>query len=348
MLFLFISFILSYIDGFNDVDLKKIDLYSILGVKQSSSSKDIIKAYKRFLVRKQRFLNTQGNTTSLDQISDKTLFLWNQTEFANMILSDSTSKQLYDIYGFKFLNQTDFSIYGYQSEFYVLYYKSVYGQDLNPFPGIIIYPLYLPLSDAMNGGKKVVKVIQTVPCHCPRGGSRCAKCRKSQFMTQAVKHSIDIPPGAPNGFRIYVKDLGDSSSAHGASDIMFILNFRNQKVVDPFESENSDKNALNFRRVTPYSSDILVEKRITLAQALNGGDIEIENINGETVSLSIDGGVQHNQEKIVIGKGLTVFEENKKRGNLIVRFLIEFPDGLTAEQKSVIADILPEDVDQYQ
>lgn len=343
MFFLLATFVLSSTEILDQASLNSVDLYSILGVKKNSQQKEILKAYKRFLVKKRRLESSYGlNDTINSEIkpNDKVQKQWEQIEYSYNILSDSNSRDLYDTYGFTFINQSSFSVFGYQSDFQALLIKDMFNQNIDPFGGIIIFPLHLTLLDAMNGCKKTVKVIQTVPCHCPRGGMKCSKCRSNKYMSQAVQYPVEVPPGVPDGYRILVKDLGDSSSARGASDIVFVFRFisdQNQNMTD------TDVDGV-FQRLSPYGPDLLVTKRITLAQAVECGQIEIENLDGETVQVSFS----HSMEAKIVGKGLPVFNEPKKRGDLYVKFIVDFPESLTDEQKKVIDRVLPMGFDQYE
>ncbi|OHS96700.1 DnaJ domain containing protein [Tritrichomonas foetus] len=316
--------LLAYLEEFNSTNINDINLYSILGLKNEASAREITRSYKRFLVKKQR----SGSP------SEKTLKLWKQTEFAYSILSEPTSKELYDYFGLRFINQTDFSVFGYQSDYKIALYSQVYKQEFDPFGGIIIYPLHFSLLDAMNGAVKNVKVIQTVPCSCPRGGTKCAKCRSSPFMDQIVVQKVELPPGAPDYFRIVVRGLGDSERARGASDVVFLARFHDEK---------------GFKR---NGSDLHLNVTISLENAIKGGQIEIQNIDEEkiTINLTADDGtniVKHGTEVRVPGKGLPVYDENK-RGDLVIRFDVQFPQTLSEAQKKAIAEILPEDVNEYQ
>lgn len=343
MFILLVSFVLS-IDFYDSVPSNSVDLYSILGVKKNSPQKEILKAYKRFLVKKKRLESAYGLNETLNsdlKPNEKVQNQWKQIEYAYTVLSDSTLRELYDSYGFSFINQSSFSVFGYQSEFQALFMKDFFNQQIDPFGGIIIFPLHLTLLDAMNGIKKTVKVIQTVPCHCPRGGMKCSKCRKSKYMTQPVQYTVEVPPGAPDGYKIFVKDLGDSSNARGASDVMFVIRFIEDNLKNLTDKEIPDG---LFQRIDQYGSDLLVTKRISLAQAIECSQIEIDNLDGEKVVASIS----QNLEEKIVGKGLPIFNEQKKRGDLYVRFIVDFPESLTEEQKKVIGKVLPVDEDQYQ
>jgi DnaJ-class molecular chaperone len=59
-------------------------------------------------------------------------------------------------------------------------------------------------------------------------------------------------------------------------------------------------------------------------------------------------GIKHGDERRIRGKGLPHFDEPKKRGDVIVKFSIDFPDQLTDEQRRIVEEILPIDIAEYE
>jgi DnaJ-class molecular chaperone len=315
--------LLGFVKHLNTTDLVDVNLYKILGLQEEASPRDIKRTYKRFLVQKNR----------VQSPSERTLRLWQQTELAYDILSDPPSKKLYDQFGIQFLNQTGFSVFGYKSDFEIAFIKKMYKQtpaSLDEFGGIVSFPVQFNLIDFLNGAQKTVSAIQTTTCVCPRGGVKCAKCRQSPWMTKLVQHQIELPPGANEFHRILVPGLGDTQSLRGAADVAFVVYCRS----DP----------LFVRR----GANLVRNMTVTLAQALSGGEIEIENFDGENLKVEVGGGIEHGSEKKIEGKGLPFFDEPKKRGDLLVKFAIEFPKELTPEQKKVVEEVLPIDLSEYE
>ena len=314
--------IISFIKFFNISDYKDCNFYQLLGIQKTSTIRDITRSYKRFLVQKNRIISP----------SERTLKIWRQTELAHEILTNPSSKELYDLYGNDFLNSTDFSILGYQSDMQIELMKQVYKDipaDLGKFGGIITYPIQFSLLEFLKGSSKTIQVMRTVACLCPRGGTKCAKCRKSPFMTQLVTEKIILPPGAPEFHRILIKDLVDSPQARGASDVLFIIYSK--------EDEKFIRNG----------SDLYINVTISLSEAIEGNIYKFNNIDDEEISFSIEG-IQHGQQRKIKNKGLPFYYDPKKRGDIIITFFIEFPESLTNDQKKIIKETLPDDISFYE
>ena len=77
--------------------------------------------------------------------------------------------------------------------------------------------------------------------------------------------------------------------------------------------------------------DIISEHKITLTQAIIGGDCEIKTINGK-LNINIPQGTQMNQEVRIKGEGLSFIQSNQK-GDHVVIFKIQIPKNLSKKQQ---------------
>lgn len=261
------------------------DLYAVLGVTPGASSREVKRAYKRLREKNQA-----------------------QAQAAYEVLADPSSRELYDKYGDAILNATAPSVFGYNLR--------------SDFGGILMCPLQMTLSELAVGGRREVKVVQTVECVCPRGGVKCAKCRQSPFMEKIVRHVIEVPPGAPDGFRVFVRELGDEARAGGAEDVVFVVRCRKDT---RFEREGAD---------------VLVTANVTIGQALSAGFVEVEGVDGEVVRIEVGTGISDGEVRRIKEKGLPVFGESKKRGDLVVTLRLQLPGKLTEEQRKIVEEIL--------
>jgi DnaJ-class molecular chaperone len=85
---------------------------------------------------------------------------------------------------------------------------------------------------------------------------------------------------------------------------------------------------------------------LTLAQARDGSDVQVEGIDDEVIT-NVTVQIRHGEERRIVGKELPFFDDPKTRGDVVVRFLIEFPERISEEQRRVVEGVLPIDVAEY-
>lgn len=131
--------------------------------------------------------------------------------------------------------------------------------------------------------------------------------------------TIKVQPGWRNGTKITFEGMGKGSSCCG---ITFTVAEKEHEV---------------FRR---EGNDLELGVEISLMEALTGCTVPIPLLGGEKMSLSINDVIEPGYRKIISGQGMTKPQEQGKRGNLIVTFLVKFPIQLTKQQSSDIIRIL--------
>lgn len=132
---------------------------------------------------------------------------------------------------------------------------------------------------------------------------------------------ITIPKGIDNDEAIILKDQGHITQGL-RGDIKIIFKVKNQT---------------GFKR---QGLDLIYQKKINLKEALCGFSFEIHHLNGKL--LSMNNIVNHsiikpNYKKVVNSLGLV--KENQT-GNLIIEFIVDFPDTLNKEQIDVLKSVL--------
>jgi molecular chaperone DnaJ len=151
-------------------------------------------------------------------------------------------------------------------------------------------------------------------------GDPCPACRGEARVTRELKHSVKVPPGVENGNRIRYAGEGDAGRFGGPSgDLYVVLSVR------PHEFFERDGN--NLRCAIP----------ISFPQAALGAEIEISGIDGP-VSLKIPEGTQSGRELRVRGRGVPYLNE-KGKGDLIVKVLVEIPRKLTRSQRELVTEL---------
>ncbi len=87
-----------------------------------------------------------------------------------------------------------------------------------------------------------------------------------------------------------------------------------------------------------------------MLDALNAKPFEFTQIDGEKLKIAIDGVIGPDTVKVIEGKGMPILDDNPlgpikksyQRGNLIIKFDIEFPKYLSECNKQELTAILDE------
>jgi DnaJ-class molecular chaperone len=132
---------------------------------------------------------------------------------------------------------------------------------------------------------------------------------------------VPIPKGIDDNEIILLREKGNIINEHFKGDVKIFIKIEN----------NSE-----FER---RGLDLHYTKRISLKDALCGFSFEILYLNGKTYTLNNHVGniIQPNYTKIIPNMGLT--RENHT-GNLIITFLIDFPDKLDGDKINQLKEIL--------
>jgi DnaJ-class molecular chaperone len=124
---------------------------------------------------------------------------------------------------------------------------------------------------------------------------------------------VVIPQGIDDNEIIIVRDKGNFVNENCKGDVKIFVKITN----------NTD-----FKR---SGLDLILEKEISLKEALCGFSFEIKYINGKTYTLnnSIGNIIQSEHQKIIQGLGL---KRENHVGNLIVVLRVKFPEKLSEDQ----------------
>ncbi|XP_027338069.1 uncharacterized protein LOC113852007 [Abrus precatorius] len=156
----------------------------------------------------------------------------------------------------------------------------------------------------------------------------CFGCIKKIKVTRdVIKHpgviiqeeeilKIEVRPGWRKGTKITFEGMGDEKPGFLPADIVFLID---------------EKKHLLFTR---DGNDLEICVEIPLVDALTGFSIPIPLLGGENMILSFEDIVIYpGYEKAIKGQGMPNPKNNGIRGDLHVKFLIDFPTQLSEEQR---------------
>ena len=128
------------------------------------------------------------------------------------------------------------------------------------------------------------------------------------FETETIY--VTVPKGVDDGEMILLKDKGNILNENCKGDIKIFVKIENDSI---------------FKRV---GLDLILEKKITLKEALCGFSFELTYINGKSYTLNNNAGniIPHGFRKIIPNMGL---ERDQHKGGMIIEFNVQFPEKLS-------------------
>jgi molecular chaperone DnaJ len=165
----------------------------------------------------------------------------------------------------------------------------------------------------------------TRPCaRCGGSGTvieqPCHTCGGEGRMREVKKYRVNIPPGVKDGSRIRLPGKGEAGLRGGPAGDLFVVT---NVTESPVFSRKGDH--------------LEVEVPITVAEALQGGEIEVPTLHG-TKRLRVPPGTRSGTLQRLRGEGPPVLG-GKGRGDIHYRFVIDVPRGLTPEQRVVVDEL---------
>lgn len=128
--------------------------------------------------------------------------------------------------------------------------------------------------------------------------------------------TIDVKPGWKKGTKITFPEKGNEQLGVTPADLVFVIDEK------PHETYKRDGN------------DLITTKKVSLVEALTGCSFSLPTLDGRTLNLNIPEVIYPGYEKVVPKEGMPVAKEPGRRGNLRIKFDINFPSRLTSEQKA--------------
>ncbi len=146
----------------------------------------------------------------------------------------------------------------------------------------------------------------------------CKKCASTGQIKIKRSLKVAIPPGVDTGTRIRVSGEGEPGMRGGSNGDLYV--------------EISVRDHELFER---QEEDIYCETPITFTTAALGGEVEIPTVQGPA-TFKVPAGTQNGDMHRISGKGMPSLRKRGSFGSHHVRFHIEVPKKLTAEQKELL------------
>ncbi len=169
----------------------------------------------------------------------------------------------------------------------------------------------------------VVRNVQVCP-ECSGSGKvikyKCSQCAGTGYVKSKKKIQVQVPAGIDNGQSIRIRGKGEPGINGGERGDLLVT-----VLVDRHPT---------FKR---QEYDLFSSEPITFTQAALGGTITINTIDGP-MEQQIAPGTQTDTKIKLKGKGVPTLRNKNVRGDHYVTLVVQVPDKLTEEQKSILSE----------
>lgn len=176
-------------------------------------------------------------------------------------------------------------------------------------------------------GPGLVQQVQSACGKCEGQGSvipdkdKCKTCAGGKIRTETKEIEVEVTKGMTHGTKITLQGMGDEEPGVVSGDWIYVVQCTPHSV---------------FER----SGDNLVMRRtISLTEALCGFQFLIDHLDGRTLVVTRGPGevVPSDSIQLVEGEGMPNYKNSFLKGNLLIKFKVEFPENHFADEKTLKA-----------
>jgi DnaJ family protein A protein 2 len=304
------------------------DYYNTLGVSENASNDEIKKAY-RALSLKYHPDKTNGDAEKVK--------IFQKANEAYEILSDNDKRREYDMMKQNpFARMNSFGGNGEQNiNINEIFENMFFGGMPGMFPGgfppgqnfqVFVNGVPVNVSQRVEKPQAIVKTVQINMATVLNGGKIPIEIERWSMengnkISETVKVYVDIFKGIDHNEVIVLRDQGNKINDTCKGDVNIFIHVNNDS---------------GFIR---SGLDLIMDKNISLKEALCGFNFELKHINGRSYTINNAPGniITPEYKKVIQNMGLT---RDQHVGNLIIQFHTKFPDTLTKEQIESLKNIL--------
>ncbi|XP_064842879.1 dnaJ homolog subfamily B member 1-like isoform X2 [Oncorhynchus masou masou] len=176
----------------------------------------------------------------------------------------------------------------------------------------VVHELKVSLEEVFSGCTKKMKISRK-----RLNPDGCSMRSEDKILT------VDIKRGWKEGTKITFPREGDETPTNIPADVVFVV---------------KDKPHPVFRR---DGSDIIYPARVSLRDALCGCTVSAPTLDGRTVTVTSRDVVKPGMKKRIVGEGLPLSKCPEKRGDMVLEFVVKFPENLGQSVRDALTQILP-------
>ena len=172
---------------------------------------------------------------------------------------------------------------------------------------------------------------RTAPCgDCNGSGEiinekdKCKTCQGKKVSKEKKVLEVEVEKGAPNEKQYVFSGEADEFPGVQAGDVVVEVHQQAHEV---------------FKR---KGADLMIEKEITLYEALTGVKLVITHLDGRKIEISNNPGevIKADDIKTVPDLGMPFHKQSYKFGNLFIAFVVKFPVSLKDPQVKLLSEAL--------
>jgi len=148
----------------------------------------------------------------------------------------------------------------------------------------------------------------------------CPDCRGTGKVTRERDISVKMPAGVDTGTRLKMTAEGELGSLGGPPGDLYIV-----------------VTVADHPRFVRDGDHLVSDFRLSFAQAVLGADVKVPTLDGKSASLHIPPGTESHSVFHIRGKGMPSLR-SPRRGDLLVRVVIDVPKRLSEKQKLLLKE----------
>jgi len=155
---------------------------------------------------------------------------------------------------------------------------------------------------------------------------KCGNCQGKCLISDKGTFEVHVERGMKDKSKVVLRgEAGCSEPGLQPGDVVLVLN---QKEHDTFKRVNAD---------------LIFEKKLTLVEALCGTTFTIKQLDGRILKVTTAPGevIKPDSFKCISEEGMPLQGRSYLKGNMYIRFDVEFPDTIDAQQIAALQSVFP-------